>query len=196
MFKRKPDFLYTTQRVGLKLPSIRDFDKWVMLRTQNSEFLRPWEPKRHDDQSSKQSFSERVKWADKSFKTRTALSLLICDKESAALMGAITLDNVRRGPSMSGTVGYWLGQQYAGQGFMQEVLTKVVTLAFNDFDLSRIEAATLKDNKPSRKLLERSGFKYEGVAQSYYQIDGRWRPHVLYANIRRDRIGTTDQGVF
>ena len=43
-------------------------------------------------------------------------------------------------------------------------------------------------------VLEKSGFKYEGVAQSYLQIDGRWRTHVLYAALRNDRRGRTDVG--
>jgi ribosomal-protein-alanine N-acetyltransferase len=43
-------------------------------------------------------------------------------------------------------------------------------------------------------LLERSGFKYEGVAQAYLQIDGRWRTHVLYSALRMDRRGRTDVG--
>jgi ribosomal-protein-alanine N-acetyltransferase len=51
-------------------------------------------------------------------------------------------------------------------------------------DLSRLEAACLPENAASRGLLERCGFKYEGVAQSYLQINGRWRNHVLYANLR------------
>ena len=42
--------------------------------------------------------------------------------------------------------------------------------------------------------LEKAGFKYEGVAQSYLQINGRWRNHVLYANLRYDRRGRTDAG--
>jgi [ribosomal protein S5]-alanine N-acetyltransferase len=46
----------------------------------------------------------------------------------------------------------------------------------------------------SRGVLEGSGFKYEGVAQSYLQINGRWRNHVLYANLRGDRRGRTDVG--
>ena len=46
----------------------------------------------------------------------------------------------------------------------------------------------------SLRLLEQTGYKYEGVAQSYLQIDGRWRTHVLYANLRHDRRGRTDVG--
>ena len=61
-------------------------------------------------------------------------------------------------------------------------------------DLSRIEAACLPENAASRGVLEKCGFKYEGVAQSYLQIAGRWRNHVLYANLRGDRRGRTDVG--
>ena len=74
---------------------------------------------------------------------------------------------------------------------MREAIETVVHYAFTHLDLSRIEAACLPENAASRGLLERSGFKYEGVAQSYLQIDGRWRTHVLYASLRGDRRGRT-----
>ena len=108
------------------------------------------------------------------------------------LLGAITLDNIRRGPAQSATIGYWIGQPFARQGYMREAIGALVSHAFTAMDLSRIEAACLPENLASRGVLERSGFKYEGVAQSYLQIDGRWRNHVLYANLRRDRRGRTD----
>ena len=66
--------------------------------------------------------------------------------------------------------------------------------AFAAMDISRIESACLPENVASRGVLEKSGFKYEGVAQSYLQINGRWRNHVLYANLRHDRRGRTDVG--
>jgi ribosomal-protein-alanine N-acetyltransferase len=77
---------------------------------------------------------------------------------------------------------------------MREAITAVVHHAFTSLDLSRIEAGCLPENTPSRRLLETCGYKYEGVAQSYLQINGRWRNHVLYANLRHDRRGKTDVG--
>ena len=105
------------------------------------------------------------------------------------VLGAITLDNIRRGPAQSATIGYWIGEAYARQGFMTEALAATVHYAFTELDLSRVEAACLPENRASRALLERGNFKYEGVAQSYLQIAGRWRTHVLYANLRSDRRG-------
>jgi ribosomal-protein-alanine N-acetyltransferase len=110
------------------------------------------------------------------------------------LLGAITLDNIRRGPAQAGTLGYWVGEPFARQGYMREAIDAVVHYAFDRLDLSRIEAACLPENAASRGLLEKAGFKYEGVAQSYLQIDGRWRTHVLYAALRLDRRGRTDVG--
>jgi len=91
----------------------------------------------------------------------------------------------------SGTTGYWIGERYARQGFMREAIEAMVHYAFTTLDLSRIEAGCLPENMPSRSLLEKCGYKYEGVAQSYLQINGRWRNHVLYANLRYDRRGKT-----
>ena len=73
-----------------------------------------------------------------------------------------------------------------------EALQAVVHYAFTALDLSRVESACLPENTASRGVLEKCGYKYEGVAQSYLQIDGRWRNHVLYANIRADRRGKSD----
>ena len=108
------------------------------------------------------------------------------------LLGAITLDNIRRGPAQTGTIGYWIGAPFARQGFMREAIAGLVHHAFAVMDLSRIEAACLPENAASRGVLEKAGFKYEGVAQSYLQINGRWRNHVLYANLRNDRRGRTE----
>jgi ribosomal-protein-alanine N-acetyltransferase len=115
--------------------------------------------------------------------------LFLFRREDDALLGAITLDNVRRGPAQSATLGYWIGQSYARQGYMREAIEALCHHAFRRMDLSRLEAACLEENAASRGLLEKSGFKYEGVAQSYLQIAGRWRNHVLYAMLRSDRRG-------
>ncbi len=192
----KSGYLLKTDRIALRLPKMSDYKNWEALRLSSSEFLAPWEPRRYDEQIGHQSFRERVKWSKLSKEKGTALALFIFRLSDQSLIGAVTLDGIKRGPSQSATIGYWLGKDFVGNGFMSEALKLVVTHAFTELDLSRIEAATLKENQPSRKLLERNGFRYEGVAQSYMQINGRWRPHVLYANLRRDRLGQTDIGIF
>jgi ribosomal-protein-alanine N-acetyltransferase len=120
--------------------------------------------------------------------------MFLVRRSDQALVGAITLDNIRRGPAQAGTLGYWTGLPYARNGYMREAIGAMVHHAFTKLDLSRIEAACLPENAASRGLLESAGFKYEGVAQSYLQINGRWRTHVLYASLRHDRRGRTQVG--
>ena len=128
-------------------------------------------------------------------KSDTGLPVFLIRRADNALLGAITLDNIRRGPAQSGTIGYWVGAPYAREGYMREAIEAVTHYAFVKLDLSRIEAACLPENVASRGVLEKAGFKYEGVAQAYLQINNRWRNHVLYSALRSDRRGRTEVGL-
>ena len=183
-----------TERMLLRPPQHADFRSWTGLRRDSREFLKQWEPSWSPDHLTRKSFTNRVYWAQRALSTGTALPLFLIRRSDEGLLGAITLDNIRRGPAQAGTLGYWIGSANARQGFMREAISAVTHHAFDVLDLSRIEAACLPENAASRGVLEQCGFKYEGVAQSYLQIDGRWRNHVLYANLRGDRRGRTDAG--
>ncbi|MCA0919504.1 GNAT family N-acetyltransferase [Pseudooceanicola nanhaiensis] len=183
-----------TERMTLRPPIHADFRSWTELRRESRDFLSPWEPSWAEDHLSRRAFANRVYWAQRSVAQGTALPLFLIRREDEMLLGAITLDNIRRGPAQTGTLGYWTGERFARRGYMREAISAVVHHAFHRMDLSRIEAACLPENAPSRGLLESCGFKYEGVAQSYLQINGRWRTHVLYSALRMDRRGRTDAG--
>ena len=183
-----------TERLTLRPPQHADYTPWSALRRESRDFLSPWEPTWADDHLSRRAFTNRVYWAARSIDGGTALPLFLIRRDDDALVGAITLDNIRRGPAQAGTLGYWIGQAHARHGYMSEAISAIVHHAFQKMGLSRLEAACLPENVASRGLLERSGFKYEGVAQSYLQINGRWRTHVLYAALRADRRGRTGVG--
>jgi [ribosomal protein S5]-alanine N-acetyltransferase len=183
-----------TERMTLRLPEHGDWRQWSELRDASAEFLSKWEPVWATDHLTRRSFTNRVYWAQRAEAQGTALPMLLIRREDNQLLGALTLDNIRRGPAQAGTLGYWIGQPYSRQGYMREAILALTHHAFTRLDLSRMEAACLPENAPSRGVLEKCGFKYEGVAQSYLQINGRWRNHVLYANLRGDRRGRTDVG--
>ncbi|WP_424929627.1 GNAT family N-acetyltransferase [Amaricoccus tamworthensis] len=176
-----------TERMVLRLPEMRDYSNWSTLRREGEDFLRPWEPAWSPDHFSKRSFRARVYWASRARDDGRALSMFLISRHNEELLGAITLDNIRRGPAQTGSVGYWIGPNHARQGYMSEALLAVTDHAFSVLDLSRIEAACLPENTPSRGLLQRSGFVEEGRAESYLQINGQWRDHVLYSKLRLDR---------
>ncbi len=183
-----------TERMTLRPPQHADYTPWSSLRRESRDFLTPWEPTWADDHLSRKAFTNRVYWAQRAISQGTAVPLFLIRRSDDVLLGAITLDHIKCGPAQSATTGYWVGAPHARQGYMREAIAALVHHAFTTLDLSRIEAGCLPENTPSRRLLESCGYKYEGVAQAYLQINGRWRNHVLYANLRHDRRGRTDAG--
>jgi [ribosomal protein S5]-alanine N-acetyltransferase len=188
MFRRTSPVAIETERMTLRLPEMADHMPWSRLRRTGEAFLRDWEPVYASDYLSRRAYRNRVYWAHRAREEGRALSLFLVRRHDGALMGAITLDNIRRGPAQMANVGYWIGPEFARQGYMFEALNGVMDYAYGPLDLGRIEAACLPENVPSRNLLERAGFTTEGVATAYLQIAGRWRDHVLYAHLRGGRI--------
>lgn len=192
--RRRPELRLHTPRLELRPPRMSDQPRWARLRRESEPFLREWEPLWSRDHLSRSAFRNRVHWARRLVEEGRGAPLFLFasgadDLPAGTLVGALTLDNIRRGPAQSGVIGYWTGAPFARRGYMTEALEAVRAYAFGPMDLSRLEAACLPENRASRALLERCGFKYEGVAQAYLQINGRWRNHVLYAALRADRRG-------
>ncbi len=105
-----------TERMTLRLPTHGDWNQWAALREESAEFLTPWEPVWAGDHLTRRAFTNRVYWAARAEAQGTALPLLLIRREDQALLGAITLDNIRRGPSQSGTLGYWIGARFSRRG--------------------------------------------------------------------------------
>lgn len=148
-----------TERLTLRPPIHADFRDWAALRQHSLGYLTPWEPSWAADHLSRKSFTNRVYWARRAVSSGSALPLFLIRRSDQLLVGAITLDNIRRGPAQAGTLGYWTGQPFARHGYMREAIGAVVHHAFTKLDLSRIEAACLPENAASRGLLESAGFK-------------------------------------
>ena len=101
-------------------------------------------------------------------------------------MGGVTLSNVRRGVAQAASVGYWIGERFARQGYMTEAVLAVVEFAFEELGLHRVEAACLPENDASRSLLLKVGFRQEGYARQYLRINGKWQDHLLFEMLRDD----------
>ncbi len=194
MLVRRRKVRIETERLTLRLPAHSDYRAWAGLREESRAFLTPWEPTWSADHLTRKSFTNRVYWAGRALSGGTAMPLFLIRRADQVLVGAVTVDNIRRGPAQAATIGYWVGAPFARQGYMAEALRAAIHHCFTVLDLSRLESACLPENAASRGVLEKCGYKYEGVAQSYLQINGRWRNHVLYANLRGDRRGRTDAG--
>ncbi|WP_326941292.1 GNAT family N-acetyltransferase [Arthrobacter sp. SPG23] len=99
------------------------------------------------------------------------------------IVGAITLTGIVRGPFLSANAGYWIDKEFTGRGLGAAALGYVLAAAKNKLGLHRVQAATLKHNAASRKILARAGFEEIGLAPSYLKIAGIWQDHVLFQRI-------------
>lgn len=174
------------ERVYLRPPRQRDWKGWAALRDQSRRFLIPWEPTWAHDALSRAAFRRRIRVYSQELRQGTSHSFLIFRREDHALLGGVTLSNIRRGVAQSGSLGYWIGQPFARQGYMTEALNGTIGFAFDELGLHRIEAACLPSNQASRAVLEKIGFAEEGFAREYLRINGSWQDHRLYAMLKND----------
>ena len=175
------------ETVYLRAPRGRDWRDWSELRRESREFLVAWEPVWPYDALSRRSYRRRLRLYNHEWRAGTGAAFFIYRSGDDRLLGGITLSNIRRGVAQTASLGYWIGQPFARQGYMSEALLLVVGFVFDRLGLNRLEAACLPENEASRKLLSKLGFKEEGVARQYLRINGEWRDHAIFALLRADR---------
>lgn len=169
--------------VRLRAPRWRDYSSWADLRRQSRGFLQPWEPSWPDDDLERGAFRRRLAAYSREIDAGSAYPFLIFRQSDDALVGGVTLSNVRRGVAQMATVGYWIGQAYARQGHMTAAMKPLVAFAFGGLGLHRVEAACVPENLASHRLLLKCGFKEEGLARAYLKINGNWRDHLLFGMV-------------
>jgi len=174
-------------RVYLRQPHRRDWRGWVALRSVSQEFLTPWEPTWPKDALSRKAFLRRLRAHAMQSHADTGYAFFIFKRQDDALLGGITISNVRRGIAQTCSIGYWIGMPYARQGYMTEALSSLLPFIFDNLRLHRVEAAVLPGNLASRSLLAKVGFREEGYARQFLRINGSWQDHVLYGMLATDK---------
>jgi ribosomal-protein-alanine N-acetyltransferase len=172
--------------VVLRLPQIGDYPAWASLREQSRAFLTPWEPTWPADDLTRSAFRRRIKRYAEDQRADLAYAFLIFRSSDSALIGGLTLANIRRGVAQAGSIGYWIGAPFARRGYMTAALRALVPFSFRTLRLHRLEAACIPANAASIGLLEKTGFKREGYARGYLCINGLWQDHLLYARLQDD----------
>lgn len=174
------DFHYESGRIVLAPPCDKHWEEWAVLRESSRKFLTPWEPTWPDNILTKDFYQKWVKDHRADWHAGLAYGFSIFHGKSRALMGGVNLNHVRRGVLSNASLGYWMGEAYAGQGYMQEAAQAALEFAFGPLSLHRLEAACLPSNHPSRAVLARCDFIQIGYAEQYMRINGVWEDHVLF----------------
>lgn len=145
----------------------------------NKAFLEDFEPKRdvsfYTLKNQKEQLQQEMTDADK----KSASRFYISTKEDArTIIGCIGLNNIVWGCFLSCFLGYKLDSHYINKGYMTQAVGVVANYAFNCLHLHRIEGNVMPRNKASRRVLEKCGFKEEGLSKKYLKINDIWEDHI------------------
>ena len=153
------------------------------------DYLTPWEPIWPSDDLTRSGFRRRLRRYAEDIAADRSYPFIIFRELDGAMIGGITLANVRRGIVQAGTIGYWVGQPHAHRGYMTAALRVLLPTLFGELNLHRVEAACIPTNAPSIRVLEKCGFSREGLARRYLCINGVWQDHLLFGLLHEDFRG-------
>jgi [ribosomal protein S5]-alanine N-acetyltransferase len=168
--------------VGLRPIRVKDATAWRDGRVRNATWLRPWEPTNPETPLYRTTLGPYVAMARTMRReARQGITLPWVVTYGDKFAGQLTVGGIVWGSSRSAQVGYWIDEAYAGQGVTPTVLAMAVDHCFFAVGLHRVEATIRPENQASRRVVEKLGFREEGLRRRSLHIDGAWRDHLCYA---------------
>lgn len=180
MHSKKPLPALESERLIIRFGAIEDIPSIIAYYRDNKTHLQPFEPLKSGNFYTPEFWQERIKHNEQEFLgDRSARFFIFKKSEPQRVIGTANLTNFVRGVFHACHLGYSLAENAQGQGFMTEALRQVCDFAFGTLNLHRMMANYMPHNGRSAVLLRRLGFRVEGYAYDYLQINGRWEDHIL-----------------
>ena len=154
------------------------------LLSRNRRFLAPFEPLRPDSDFTLEG--QRAAIAEMAAARASDAAYAFCIRAGGELVGRLTLSQVFRKAFRNCYLGYWVGEEHNGRGYATGAVRLAVSYAFDELGLHRVQANTMTKNPRSARVLEKAGFRKEGMALRYLQIAGRWEDHDMFAITAED----------
>ncbi|HWH00203.1 MAG TPA: GNAT family protein [Pilimelia sp.] len=179
-------------RVLLRPYVRRDAAAWSEVRCANEAWLAPWESLSAAPwavANSPAAFRYVLRDQRRSARAGESMPFAVCLLDPAGgerLVGHLGLSGIVRRSFCSAYAGYWVDHRVAGQGVVPTALALAVDHAFTAGGLHRVEVNIRPENLPSRRVVEKLGFREESYHVRYLHIDGAWRDHIGYALTRED----------
>lgn len=162
-----------------------DQEEWMALRSRNRDWLQPWDATNPVPETGLKSFNEMVRVLNRSGRDGTGLPWLLCLRTTAGghpvIAGQLSVSSIVRGSAQSASIGYWIDQAWAGRGIVPTAVALAVDHCFTSLGLHRIEINIRPENVSSRRVVEKLGFRHEGLRRDFLHIAGHWRDHDSYA---------------
>ena len=174
--------------VRLRPLRLRDGAAWVESRTRNVDWLREWEATPPgapaEVPTSAATFVTMTRRLRKEARRGSGLPFAVLYEGQFA--GQLNVASVTRGSLHSASLGYWVDQRFAGRGIMPTAVALVVDHCFWSVGLHRVEVNIRPENAASRRVVEKLGFREEGLRRAFLHIAGDWRDHLSYALTREE----------
>ena len=167
--------------VELRPYRMRDAAAWSEVRLANEAWLSPWEPSGHGtwrERYAVTAFPPMLRQLRRQARAGTTLPFAVTYQ--GRYVGQVTAGNIWRGSLGSCFLGYWVDGRYAGRGITPTAVALLADHCFSAARLHRVEANVRPENAASRRVVEKLGFREEGLRERYLHIDGAWRDHVCY----------------
>jgi [ribosomal protein S5]-alanine N-acetyltransferase len=193
MAARAPGWPVTLSADGVTLRPLRlrDGRVWSGIRRANIKWLKPWEATPPDGPAgvptSYAVFVTMVRRQRRQARRGGGLPFAILYDDE--LVGQLNVGGIVRGSLHSCHLGYWIDSRMAGRGIMPTAVALVTDHCFWAVGLHRVEVNIRPENAASRRVVEKLGFREEGVRQRFLHIDGDWRDHISYVLVRDDVPG-------
>ena len=164
----------------IRLRDDRILDRSLM---ENRSWLRTWEA--------------TSPYAPMSFDTRSSIRSLLAHSRAGSglpfvveyqgeLAGQLNVSSITWGSLSSATIGYWVGEEFAGKAITPTAVALATDYCFGQLGLHRMEICIRPENVPSLRVVEKLGFRYEGLRRRYIHINGDWRDHFCFGLVAEE----------
>jgi [ribosomal protein S5]-alanine N-acetyltransferase len=169
--------------IGLRPIRLRDARQLERSLLDNRGWLRPWEatsahaPMNFDTRASIRSLQNHA---------RSGHGLPFIIEYEGELAGQLNVSSITYGSLSSATIGYWVAEKFAGRGVTPTAVALATDYCFYQLGLHRMEICIRPENAPSLRVVEKLGFRYEGLRRRYIHINGDWRDHFCYGLVSEE----------
>ena len=169
--------------VAIRLVRQRDARVLQQELLTNRAWLRPWEATSPDGPVS---FDMRAGVRRLLQQYRDGAGVPLVMEENGEVAGQLNVWGIARGSLASATIGYWVSERFAGRGITTISVALATDMCFDEMRLHRMEICIRPENSASLRVVEKLGFRYEGLRRRYIHINGDWRDHYAFALTRED----------
>jgi ribosomal-protein-alanine N-acetyltransferase len=180
--------------LGLRPIRYRDRREWTELRVRNAKWMAPWEASNPLPGGDLPSYAAMVRSLNQQARQDSALPFVITERRGGlrsppAITGQLTVSSLVWGSARKATLGYWVDEARAGRGIAPTAVAMATDHCFRVLGLHRMEINIRPENTASLRVVEKLGFRDEGLRERYLHIGGRWADHRSFALTTEDVPG-------